>query len=61
MNNELKLSLSESFERYFKVELAISEAQKNLVYGIRYRVYCEEFKYETININISTKLFNISY
>ena len=50
MNNELKLSLSESFERYFKVELAISEAQKNLVYGIRYRVYCEEFKYETINM-----------
>jgi len=49
MNKDMKLSLTESFERYFKVELAISEAQKKLVYGIRYRVYCEEFKYESVD------------
>ncbi|MGY6277098.1 PEP-CTERM/exosortase system-associated acyltransferase [Methylomonas sp. MgM2] len=46
MSDESKISLTESFEHYFKIELAISEAQKRLVYGIRYRVYCEEFKYE---------------
>lgn len=46
MNSEPNLSLTESFERYFRVELAVSEAQKRQVFGIRYRVYCEEFKYE---------------
>ena len=39
-------SLIESFRRYFKVGLAISPEQKQDVYGIRYRVYCEEFQYE---------------
>jgi len=50
MNNELKLSLAESFDRYFKIEMAVSETQKRLVYGIRYRVYCEEFKYEAVDL-----------
>lgn len=50
MTNESKFSLTENFERYFKIELAISEEQKNLVYGIRYRVYCEEFKYEAVDL-----------
>lgn len=50
MNTESNLSLTESFERYFNVELAISEAQKKQVFGIRYRVYCEEFKYESVDL-----------
>ena len=44
-----KLSLTENFSTYFKVELAESEAQKEQVYQIRYRVYCEEFKYESVD------------
>ena len=50
MSNESNLNLTESFERYFKVELATTEAQKKQVYGVRYRVYCEEFKYEAIDL-----------
>ena len=50
MNNELKLSLAESLDRYFKIEMARSEEQKKLAYGIRYRVYCEEFKYEAVDL-----------
>ncbi|ATG91247.1 PEP-CTERM/exosortase system-associated acyltransferase [Methylomonas koyamae] len=42
-----KLSLAESFSRYFKVSLAETVAQKQQVFRIRYRVYCEEFKYES--------------
>lgn len=42
------LSLTDSFRRYFKINLALSEEQKQSVYGIRYRVYCEEFGYEPI-------------
>jgi len=50
MNHEPNLSLVESFSRYFSVELATSEAQKQEVYGVRYRVYCEEFKYEAVDL-----------
>ncbi|NOR80558.1 MAG: PEP-CTERM/exosortase system-associated acyltransferase [Methyloprofundus sp.] len=39
-------TLIEDFARYFKVELVTSKQQENAVYGIRYRVYCKEFKYE---------------
>ncbi|WFP50708.1 PEP-CTERM/exosortase system-associated acyltransferase [Methylomonas sp. EFPC3] len=42
-----KLSLVESFSRYFRVSLAETVAQKQQVFRIRYRVYCEEFKYES--------------
>lgn len=49
MKDESKTSLTEDFERYFKVELAVSEAQKEQVFGVRYRVYCEEFNYETVD------------
>ncbi len=42
-----KLSLAESFSRYFTVSLAETVAQKQQVFRIRYRVYCEEFKYES--------------
>ncbi|MDD2762232.1 MAG: PEP-CTERM/exosortase system-associated acyltransferase [Methylomonas sp.] len=50
MSKDSDLNLTESFERYFKVELAYSDAQKMQVYGVRYRVYCEEFKYEAVDL-----------
>lgn len=50
MNDESDLSLTESFEKYFKVELVSSEAQRKLAYEVRYRVYCEEFKYEATDL-----------
>jgi N-acyl amino acid synthase of PEP-CTERM/exosortase system len=50
MKNESMLSIVENFERYFKVEIALTEAQQKQVYGVRYRVYCEEFKYEAVDL-----------
>ncbi len=41
-----KLSLCENFQRYFSVVYAKTQEQKESVYSIRYRVYCEEFGYE---------------
>ena len=46
MNNE-KESLAEKFLQYFQVELATSAEDKRAVFEIRYRVYCEEFRYES--------------
>jgi N-acyl amino acid synthase of PEP-CTERM/exosortase system len=45
MTNDIQ-ALVEYFEKYFSVDFAITQEQKNKVYGIRYRVYCEEFRYE---------------
>ena len=42
-------SLTESFLRYFTICLATTPAQKESVYKIRYRVYCEEFGYEPVD------------
>jgi len=39
-------TLTEIFQRYFSVDLATTQEQKNAVYHIRYRVYCDEFHYE---------------
>lgn len=39
-------SLVEDFQKYFTLELATTQAQLESVYRIRYRVYCEEFRYE---------------
>lgn len=39
-------SLVEDFQRYFTLELATTPSQLEAVYRIRYRVYCEEFRYE---------------
>lgn len=39
-------ALSEDFLRYFDVQFASSKQQRSDVFGIRYRVYCEEFAYE---------------
>jgi N-acyl amino acid synthase of PEP-CTERM/exosortase system len=40
-------SLLEDFQRYFSLELATTPSQLKLVYRVRYRVYCEEFRYES--------------
>ena len=40
------LSLTEDFRRFFKVSLATTPEQKQAVYRLRYRVYCEELEYE---------------
>ncbi|MCR9105099.1 MAG: PEP-CTERM/exosortase system-associated acyltransferase [Gammaproteobacteria bacterium] len=45
----MRYPLSENFLRYFDVEFAASEAELAEVYGIRYRVYCEEFGYEPVD------------
>ena len=44
------LTLVESFQEYFDIEFAKTEEQKRKVYGIRYRVYCDEFKYESVDL-----------
>ena len=46
MSND-KESLAENFLQYFQVELATSVEDKRSVFEVRYRVYCEEFKYES--------------
>lgn len=43
-------TLTEDFARYFKIALVSSEQQEKEVYGVRYRVYCEEFKYEATDV-----------
>ena len=40
------MSLAQSFQHYFSVDLATTSAQRDQAFRIRYRVYCEEFKYE---------------
>ena len=45
-NGVEKLSICENFQRYFTVEFAATAEQKKRVFEIRYRVYCEEFRYE---------------
>jgi putative PEP-CTERM/exosortase system-associated acyltransferase len=42
--------LVEDFERYFEVAFANSERLKHEVFGVRYRVYCEEFQYEATDL-----------
>lgn len=44
-----RLSLMERFQRYFSIHLARTRGQKSAVYGIRYRVYCEQFRYEPVD------------
>jgi len=42
--------IAEDFKRYFKIELVTSEQQAEKAYGVRYRVYCEEFRYEATDV-----------
>jgi len=43
-------TLADNFLRYFNVAYASTNAQKSEVYGIRYSVYCDEFKYEPAHL-----------
>lgn len=43
---EKGMSLADGFMQYFDIDLAVSEKQKQEVYKVRYRVYCDEFGYE---------------
>lgn len=43
---ETPASPAVAFDHYFTVDLATTEELRARVYGIRYRVYCEEFGYE---------------
>jgi len=44
-----KPSLARNFQDFFRIEIAKTKAQKKQVYGIRYRVYCDEFGYESVD------------
>jgi N-acyl amino acid synthase of PEP-CTERM/exosortase system len=39
-------TLSDKFLQYFDIHFAASSEAKSRVFGVRYRVYCEEFGYE---------------
>ncbi|MGH1373987.1 MAG: PEP-CTERM/exosortase system-associated acyltransferase [Cellvibrionaceae bacterium] len=41
-------SVAETFHKFFDVSVASSQTQKNSVFSIRYRVYCDEFGFESI-------------
>ncbi len=41
-------SVAETFNKFFDVSVASTQAQKNSVFSIRYRVYCDEFGYESV-------------
>lgn len=40
--------LSEKFQQYFSVSFIYNDNHKDLIYQLRYRVYCEEFGYEPL-------------
>ncbi len=44
----MKSDVIEGFKNVFSVELAVTPEQKSKVYGVRYRVYCDEFGYEPL-------------
>ncbi|PPD20323.1 MAG: PEP-CTERM/exosortase system-associated acyltransferase [Methylomonas sp.] len=41
---------TDDFKKYFTVAFADTERLKQEVYGVRYRVYCEEFNYEATDL-----------
>lgn len=45
--SDCKTSLTDKFLQYFQVELATSDVDKKAVFEVRYRVYCDEFRYES--------------
>ncbi len=49
MNDE-KIKLTTSFQQFFTVELATTTELKSKVYHVRYRVYCDEFGYEPVEL-----------
>jgi len=46
MNDE-RGAVAEKFLQYFQVELAKTPEDKQAVFEVRYRVYCDEFRYES--------------
>ncbi len=48
--SEKTATLIDDFERYFKVKLVTDDELLKLALAVRYRVYCEEFKYEAIDL-----------
>ncbi len=46
MSEETPLSPADAFAAYFDVDLALTPETRAQVFGVRYRVYCEEFGYE---------------
>mgnify|MGYP003380787559 CR=1 FL=1 len=47
---EQEHTLAENFLRYFDITFAATARQKSEVFGIRYSVYCDEFKYEPAHL-----------
>lgn len=47
MAGNTKGLLLDAFMQYFSVEIADSESKQQEAYRIRYRVYCQEFKFES--------------
>jgi N-acyl amino acid synthase of PEP-CTERM/exosortase system len=45
------LTPAQTFQKFFSIKLADTAELKQQVYNIRYRVYCEEFNYEEINLS----------
>ncbi len=43
------LTLAQTFQKYFSIELANTPELKQKAYNIRYHVYCKEFEYESID------------
>ena len=48
MNDDNSI-LTKNFQKYFTVKFATTQEQKSSAYGVRYRVYCDEFGYEPID------------
>jgi len=48
--NDSSPTLIDDFERYFRIELVTGDEQLKQAYALRYRVYCEEFNYEAIDL-----------
>jgi len=43
---QVSTNLTESFNKYFSVAVATTPEQKQEIYRVRYRVYCDEFGFE---------------
>ncbi|MBE0470269.1 MAG: PEP-CTERM/exosortase system-associated acyltransferase [Methyloprofundus sp.] len=43
-------TLIEDFTRYFRIEFVATDKQTKEAFGVRYRVYCQEFEYEATDV-----------
>jgi len=48
--SDTKIKPTTSFQQYFTVQLATTPELKSKVYHVRYRVYCDEFGYEPVEL-----------